>query len=68
MVHIDRTVVGSERRRWHPGNPFQMKRHGDNPIPPPDRSGSEVFASQSWKWLTERFGRQPRVRRVFAEK
>src|SRR5712671_4158198 len=56
MVHVDRTVVGSERRRWHPGDPFQMKRHGDNPIPAPDRSGSEVFGSQSWNWLTERWG------------
>jgi len=31
-------VVGSERRRWHPGNPFQIKRHAINPIPPPVRS------------------------------
>ncbi len=31
MFDIDRTVIGSERRRWHPVNPFQMKRHGDNP-------------------------------------
>jgi hypothetical protein len=31
MFDIDRTVIGSERRRWHPGNPFQMKRHGNNP-------------------------------------
>jgi hypothetical protein len=44
-----------------------MKRHGDNPIPPPDRSGSEVFASQSWKWLTERFGYLPQVCLVFSE-
>ena len=28
MADIDRTVIGSERRRWHPVNPFQMKRHG----------------------------------------
>ena len=56
MVHVDRTVVGGERRRWHPGDPFQMKRHGDNPISPPDRSGSDVFGRQSWKWLTERVG------------
>ena len=31
MDDIDRTVIGSERRRWHPVNPFQMKRHGDDP-------------------------------------
>jgi hypothetical protein len=30
VVDIDRTVIGNERRRWHPGNPFQMKRHGNN--------------------------------------
>jgi hypothetical protein len=45
-----------------------MKRHGDNPIPPLDRSGSEVFGSQSWKWLTERFAERPQVRLVFGEK
>jgi hypothetical protein len=31
MFDIDRAVIGSERRRWHPVNLFQMKRHGDNP-------------------------------------
>jgi len=31
VLDIDRTVIGSKRRRWHPVNPFQMKRHGDNP-------------------------------------
>jgi hypothetical protein len=44
-----------------------MKRHGDNPIPPPDRSGSEAFVSQSRKWLTERFGYLPQVRLVSGE-
>jgi hypothetical protein len=44
-----------------------MKRHGDNPILPANRSGSEVFVSQSWKWLTERFGYLPQVRLVFVE-
>ena len=34
---------GDERRRWHPVNPFQMKRHGDNQrFSPPNRSSSEV--------------------------
>jgi hypothetical protein len=56
MVHVDRTVIGGERRRWHPGNPFQTKRHGDNPTSAPSRSGSDVFGRQSWKWLTERVG------------
>ena len=31
MFEIDRTVIGNKRRRWHPINLFQMKRHGDNP-------------------------------------
>jgi len=31
MLQVDRTVIGCERRRWHPVNPFHMKRHGDNP-------------------------------------
>jgi hypothetical protein len=29
--------------------------------------GSDVFASQPWKWLTERFAHAPRVRLVFDE-
>jgi hypothetical protein len=29
MRGVDRTIIGSERRRWHPVNPFQMRRHGD---------------------------------------
>jgi hypothetical protein len=41
-----------------------MKRHGDNPI---SRSGSEVFASQSREWLTERLAYVPQVRLVFDE-
>jgi hypothetical protein len=45
-----------------------MKRHGDNPIPCAGRSGREVFASQSQKWLTERFAYLPQVRLVFGEK
>jgi hypothetical protein len=31
------------------------------------RSGSEVFVSQSWKWLTERLAYLPQVRLVFGE-
>src|SRR6478735_2402669 len=67
MFDIDRTVIGSERWRWHPVNPFQMKWHGDNPNSPRHRSGSEVFVSQSRKWLTERFAYLPQVRLVFDE-
>jgi hypothetical protein len=36
-------------------------------ISPLNRSGSEVFVSQSRKWLTERFAYLPQVRLVFAE-
>jgi len=35
---------------------------------PLNRSGSEVFVSQTWKWLRERFGYLPQVRLVFGEK
>jgi len=68
VFDVDRTVIGSEWRRWHPGNPFQMKRHGGYPKSAPlDRSDSEVWASQSWEWLTERFAHLPQVRRFFGE-
>jgi hypothetical protein len=30
--------------------------------------GNAVFASQSWKWLTERFAHSPQVRLFFVEK
>jgi hypothetical protein len=33
----------------------------------PHGSGGGVFDSQSWKWLTERFGYAPQVRLVFGE-
>jgi hypothetical protein len=36
-------------------------------ISPPDRSGSALFDSQSWKWLTERLAYLPQVRLVFGE-
>ena len=38
VFEIDRTVIRSKRRRWHPFNPFQMKRHGATQFPPPHRS------------------------------
>jgi hypothetical protein len=65
MFGVDRTVIGSKRRRWHPVNPFQMKRHGDTLISLRRRRGSGVFVSQSWKWLTERMARSPQGRLVF---
>ena len=69
MFEIDRTVIGSERRRWHPFNPFEMKRHGDSP----DRLAAPIPAaafsrSQSRNWLTERSVHLPQVRLVFGEK
>jgi hypothetical protein len=36
-------------------------------ICPPDRSGSDLFDSQSRKWLTERLAYLPQVRLVFGE-
>jgi hypothetical protein len=33
----------------------------------PDRSGSDLFDSQSWKWLTERLAYPPQVCLVFGE-
>jgi hypothetical protein len=47
MFGVDRTVIGSERWRWHPFNPFQVKRHGDNPIPFARGSGIDASTSQS---------------------
>ena len=32
VFEIDRTIVGDERRRWHPFNPFEMWRHGGTRI------------------------------------
>jgi hypothetical protein len=47
MIDIDRTIIWSERRRWHPVNPFQMKRHGDNPnLAAID--GQRGFAARFW--------------------
>ena len=63
MREIDRTIIGSERRRWHPFNPFEMKRHGliqiCLPQPIADRA---ILASQSRNWLMKR----SRDRRKFA--
>src|SRR5438034_6231876 len=54
MCEIDRAVIGSERRRWHPFYPFEMKWHGLTHISLPDRSGQAVLVSQSRNWLMER--------------
>jgi hypothetical protein len=67
MFEIDRTVIGSERRRWHPVNPFEMKRHGKPKSPGRIDPGRAVFASQSRNWLTERSRDLPQVRLVFDE-
>jgi len=34
---------------------------------PANRFGGEVWASQSWNWLTEPFARAPQVGLVFGE-
>jgi hypothetical protein len=44
-----------------------MKRHGDTRISRRRRCGGGVFASQSWKWLTERMVHSPQIRLVFDE-
>jgi hypothetical protein len=68
MQEIDWTIIGCKWRRWHPVDPIQMKRHGDNPKPsPPERFGGEAFPSQSRKWLMERLTYPPQVRLVFGE-
>ena len=47
MFEIDRTVIGGERRRWHPVNPFEVKRHGRTQIALPHRfSAGPISASQ----------------------
>src|SRR3981189_1585833 len=68
MFDVDRTVIGNERRRWHPVNPFQMKRHGLSQILRPAAPVPTVFASQSRKGLTEPFACLPRVGLVFGKK
>jgi hypothetical protein len=67
MIEIERTVIGSEGGRWHPINPFQVKRHGEPKSPGGIDPGNDVAASQSWKWLMERLAYLPQVRLVFGE-
>ena len=67
MLEIDRTVIGCEWRRWHPVDPFEMKRHGIVQISPLYRSVRRGLVSQSRKWLTERMRDLPQICPVFAE-
>ncbi len=48
MFEIDRPVIGSQRRRWHPFYPFEMKRHGQQPPDVPARasSGGDVSSAK----------------------
>jgi hypothetical protein len=63
MGHIDRTIVGNERRRWHPVDPFQMKRHGDDPgFRHREGPAERNFRQTIINWLTECAG----FRRKFA--
>ena len=55
MREIDRAVIGSERRGWHPVNPFHVKRHGEPKIISPNRCRQRSLLSGSRKWLTKRF-------------
>jgi len=55
MFEIDWTVIGSERRRWHSIQSVADDTPWDNPNLPPHRSGSGIFESQSYQWLTQRF-------------
>jgi hypothetical protein len=45
-----------------------MKRHGDTLIFLRRRCGSEVFVSQSWKWLMERMAYPPQIRPILDER
>ena len=58
MLEIDRTVIGSERRRWHPVDPFEMKRHGVSPnLALLHRSGRRAFAQPITKLVNGTFER-----------
>jgi hypothetical protein len=60
MGGIDRTVIGSERWRWHPINPIHMKRHGDTSetLHSFGRSGREVLGKPIMELVNARFRRK----------
>src|SRR5258708_3287628 len=53
MGGIDRTIVRGKRWRWHPVNPFQMKRHGDDPRPRRRPIRRRNSCQPIINWLTE---------------
>src|SRR5882672_10286147 len=68
MLEIDRTVIGSKRRRWHPVDPFQMMRHGDNPSHSPQSIRQRDFRQPTMEMVKGTLLRLPQVRLVFGEK
>src|SRR5205807_4633841 len=62
MIEINRAIIGNQRRRWHPFDPLQMKRHGVRPDVPARDVAVATFGSQSWNWLTERFAYRWQIR------
>jgi hypothetical protein len=65
VFEIDRAVIGSERRRWHPFYPFKMKRHGLTQFPCRRAPDSAILVSQSRDWLTKRSTVLPQLCLVF---
>jgi hypothetical protein len=55
MRKIDRTVIGSEWRRWHPVDPFEMKRHGLAQVAAMHRSGRARFLKPTTKVVNGTF-------------
>jgi hypothetical protein len=68
MFDVDRTVIGSKRRRWHPGNPFHMKRHGDTLNLPPPSLRQRHLPQPIMETVNETYGRAPQIRLTFSEK
>src|SRR5581483_12129111 len=67
MCKIDRTIIGGERRRWHPFDPLGVKRHAGKAgvlFPVADGAGS---TSQTQRWLRERLTYPPTLRLVFGQ-
>src|SRR5439155_3317143 len=67
MLEIDRTVIGCEWRRWHPTDPFEMKRHDLAQSRCCIDPAGELLLSQSRKWLMERMRYLPQIGLVLAD-
>jgi len=66
MFEIERTVIGSERRRWHPFYPFEMKRHDLAQISLPYLSRQARFGQPITKLVNGTFDDLPQLRLHFA--